>query len=185
MFLQTGIITSVPQILLHLDWRDGSAVKSTDCSSEGPEFKSQQPHGGSQPSVMRSDTLFWCYMKIVTVYLDIIISTSLKNIYCFIHCQADLKNLLFHMTFQITWAIYLGLQGDLLYEVAIHFTKHVLDLEHIFRVEMMIRPLCSLITWDSFHITKGQQDFPCNMADWYVVTTLSHADVLKAVGFIC
>jgi hypothetical protein len=27
-------------------------VKSTDCSSEGPEFKSQQPHGGSQPSVM-------------------------------------------------------------------------------------------------------------------------------------
>jgi hypothetical protein len=28
-------------------WRDGSAVKSTDCSSEGPEFKSQQPHGGS------------------------------------------------------------------------------------------------------------------------------------------
>ena len=37
-----------------------SAVKSTDCSSEGPEFKSQQPHGGSQPSVMRSDTLFWC-----------------------------------------------------------------------------------------------------------------------------
>ena len=24
-------------------------AKSTDCSSEGPEFKSQQPHGGSQP----------------------------------------------------------------------------------------------------------------------------------------
>jgi hypothetical protein len=32
-------------------WRDGPAVKSTDCSSEGPEFKSQQPHGGSQPSL--------------------------------------------------------------------------------------------------------------------------------------
>jgi restriction endonuclease len=32
-----------------LGWRDGSMVKSTDCSSEGPEFKSQQPHGGSQP----------------------------------------------------------------------------------------------------------------------------------------
>jgi hypothetical protein len=41
-----------------LGWRDGSAVKSTDYSSEGPEFKSQQPHGGSQPSVMRSDPLF-------------------------------------------------------------------------------------------------------------------------------
>jgi len=27
-------------------------VKSTDCSSRGPEFNSQQPHGGSQPSVM-------------------------------------------------------------------------------------------------------------------------------------
>jgi hypothetical protein len=40
-------------------WRDGSVVKSTDCSSEGPEFKSQQPHGGSQPSVMGSDALFW------------------------------------------------------------------------------------------------------------------------------
>ena len=41
------------------DWRDGSAVKSTDCSSKGPTFKSQQPHGGSQPPVMRSDALFW------------------------------------------------------------------------------------------------------------------------------
>jgi hypothetical protein len=39
-------------------WRDGSVVKSTDCSSEGPEFKSQQPHSGSQPSIMRSDALF-------------------------------------------------------------------------------------------------------------------------------
>ena len=42
-----------------LGWRDGSAVKSTDCSSRSPEFNSQQPHGGSQPSVMGSDALFW------------------------------------------------------------------------------------------------------------------------------
>jgi hypothetical protein len=28
-------------------------VKSTDGSSRGPEFNSQQPHGGSQPYVMR------------------------------------------------------------------------------------------------------------------------------------
>ena len=35
-------------------------VRAPDCSSEGPEFKSQQPHGGSQPSVTRSDSLFWC-----------------------------------------------------------------------------------------------------------------------------
>jgi hypothetical protein len=36
-------------------WKNGSADKSTDCSSKGPEFKSQQPHGGSQPSIVRSD----------------------------------------------------------------------------------------------------------------------------------
>jgi hypothetical protein len=40
-------------------WRNGSAVKSTDCSSRGHEFNSQHPHGGSQPSVMESDALFW------------------------------------------------------------------------------------------------------------------------------
>jgi hypothetical protein len=41
-------------------WRNGSAVKRTDCSTRGPEFNSQQPRGSSQPSVMRSDALFWC-----------------------------------------------------------------------------------------------------------------------------
>jgi hypothetical protein len=35
-----------------MGWRDGSAVRSTDCSSRGPEFNSQQPHGGS-------GALFW------------------------------------------------------------------------------------------------------------------------------
>jgi hypothetical protein len=39
-------------------WRDGS-VKSTGCSSRGPEFNSQHPHGGLQPSIMGSDALFW------------------------------------------------------------------------------------------------------------------------------
>jgi hypothetical protein len=51
-------------------WRDGLEVKSTDCSSEGPEFKSQQPYGGSQLSVMRSASLL-C-LKAATVYLHII-----------------------------------------------------------------------------------------------------------------
>jgi len=37
-------------------WGDGSAVQSTDFSS-GLEFNSQQPHGGSQPSVMGSDVM--------------------------------------------------------------------------------------------------------------------------------
>jgi hypothetical protein len=49
-------------------WTDGSVVKSTDSSSVGPEFKPQQPHGGSQPSGMRFDALFWC-LKTATVYL--------------------------------------------------------------------------------------------------------------------
>jgi hypothetical protein len=44
----------------NLGWRDGTGVKSTDCSSRGPGFNSQQPHGGSQASVMGSDALFWC-----------------------------------------------------------------------------------------------------------------------------
>jgi hypothetical protein len=34
-------------------------VKSIDYSFRGPEFNSQQPHGGSEPSVMGSDALFW------------------------------------------------------------------------------------------------------------------------------
>ena len=35
-------------------WSDGSVVKSSDCSSRGPEFNTQQPYGGSQPSAMSS-----------------------------------------------------------------------------------------------------------------------------------
>jgi hypothetical protein len=42
-------------------------VKSTDCFSDGPEFKSQESHGGSQPSVMGSGALFWCCLK--TAYI--------------------------------------------------------------------------------------------------------------------
>ena len=42
---------------LILGWRVGSAGKNTDCSSRGPEFKSQRPHGGSQPSV--KDAFSW------------------------------------------------------------------------------------------------------------------------------
>jgi hypothetical protein len=65
-----------------LAMRDGSVVKSTDYSSKGPEFKSQQPHGGSQPSERRSGALFWreC-LKPATVYLHIInkINKTLKK----------------------------------------------------------------------------------------------------------
>jgi len=37
--------------------------ENTHCSSRGPEFNSQQPHSGSQPSVMGSDALFWCVWR--------------------------------------------------------------------------------------------------------------------------
>jgi hypothetical protein len=47
------------KVLFFRGWRDGPAVKSADCSSSSPEFNSQQPHGGSQPSVMGFDALSW------------------------------------------------------------------------------------------------------------------------------
>ncbi|CAO2614024.1 hypothetical protein LEMLEM_LOCUS16369, partial [Lemmus lemmus] len=31
----------------------------TNCTSRGPEFNSQQPHGASQPSIIRSCAHFW------------------------------------------------------------------------------------------------------------------------------
>jgi hypothetical protein len=34
-------------------------VKSTDCSSRGPEFNSQHSHGGSKLSIKGSDALLW------------------------------------------------------------------------------------------------------------------------------
>ena len=42
------------QLILKIPWGAGEMaqwVRAPDCSSEGPKFKSQQPHGGSQPSV--------------------------------------------------------------------------------------------------------------------------------------
>jgi hypothetical protein len=49
-FSQESQLTKKENVVLKNNekgWRDGSVVKSTDCSSEGPEFKSQQSHGGS------------------------------------------------------------------------------------------------------------------------------------------
>jgi hypothetical protein len=52
-----------------MGWRDGSVVKSSDCSSRGPEFNSQQPHGGLQQSEMGSDALFWCVSYTVLILI--------------------------------------------------------------------------------------------------------------------
>jgi hypothetical protein len=69
-----GLISNIYKELKKLDFRETNYsikngvqragemaqwVRTPDCSSEGPEFKSQQPHGGSQPSVTRSEALFW------------------------------------------------------------------------------------------------------------------------------
>ena len=35
-------------------------LRALGCSPRGPEFNFQQQHGGSHPSVMGSDALFWC-----------------------------------------------------------------------------------------------------------------------------
>jgi hypothetical protein len=48
LFLHVFNVFSLKKKKKFMGWRDGSAVK----------FKSQQAHGGSQPSVMRPDTLF-------------------------------------------------------------------------------------------------------------------------------
>ena len=54
--LNPGLLEKLHELLplkdTHQGWRDGSVGKSTDCSSKGPEFNSQQPHGGSQASTM-------------------------------------------------------------------------------------------------------------------------------------
>jgi hypothetical protein len=39
-------------------WRDGSEVKTTGCSFRGREFNSQQPHGGSEPSIIGAEAVF-------------------------------------------------------------------------------------------------------------------------------
>ena len=52
-------LTSAHKKGTYRGWRDGSEIKGTGCSSRGPQFNSQQPHGGLQPPVMRSGVLFW------------------------------------------------------------------------------------------------------------------------------
>jgi hypothetical protein len=82
-----SICWALPLSLLHRyniqlmwGWRDGSAVNSTDYSSRGPEFNSQQPHGGSQPSIMRSDALFWCvWRQLQCTHIQKINKSFLKN----------------------------------------------------------------------------------------------------------
>ena len=43
--------------------KNGSAVKSTEFFSIGPEFKTQKTHGGSQQSKMGPDATLWCVWR--------------------------------------------------------------------------------------------------------------------------
>jgi hypothetical protein len=64
-------------------WRNGSVVKSTDCSSRGPEFNSQQPHGGSQLSVMGSDVLFlYIWRQLQCTYINKIDIKKRNPLFC-------------------------------------------------------------------------------------------------------
>jgi hypothetical protein len=59
---QSHLLNLVSEVLIRSYSRAGELaqwVRAPDCSSKGLEFKSQQPHGGSQPSVTRSDAIFW------------------------------------------------------------------------------------------------------------------------------
>jgi hypothetical protein len=38
-------------------------LKALTALPDSPEFNSQQPHGGSQPSIMGSDALFWSIQR--------------------------------------------------------------------------------------------------------------------------
>jgi hypothetical protein len=62
--------------------------KSTDCSSRGPEFSFQQPHGGSQTSVIGSDALIYISNK----------QTNLKKkrVVCSPH-ETPLEEINFHL----------------------------------------------------------------------------------------
>jgi hypothetical protein len=65
--LQTEVhlltLDSLLKNLLCWGWRGFSVVKSTACPYRDPEFNSQQPYGGSQPSVIESDALFRVWEK--------------------------------------------------------------------------------------------------------------------------
>jgi hypothetical protein len=47
--------------------------------SRGPEFSSQQPHDGSQPSIIGSDAPFWCVRDRVFIYIKQIIKKKASD----------------------------------------------------------------------------------------------------------
>jgi hypothetical protein len=60
------------------DWRGGSEDQSTDCSSRGPEFNSQQPHGAHNHLVPSSACMYRHTFRQNIAYIT---NKSLKNKY--------------------------------------------------------------------------------------------------------
>jgi hypothetical protein len=95
------ILTMDPIIVILLKqvgggWRAGSAVKSTDCSSRGPEFNSQQSHGGgSQPSIMGpipSSAVSEDSNSVLT-HINKVFKNIFKTGRKYQHLEADLKSM--------------------------------------------------------------------------------------------
>jgi hypothetical protein len=59
--LEAGALPTEPSCLPFKDFNVTTwEMKRERVLQEKEQIKSQQPQGGSQPSVMRSDALFWC-----------------------------------------------------------------------------------------------------------------------------
>jgi hypothetical protein len=54
-----NLCTKLPHRWICSQLKEGKKGRKKE-KERDPEFKFQQPHGGSQPPVMRYDALFWC-----------------------------------------------------------------------------------------------------------------------------
>jgi hypothetical protein len=66
--IQSELGLPTPIKKMYQGWTDGSAVKGTDCSSRGPEFKSKQAHVGSQTVCNGIRCPLLVCLKTATVY---------------------------------------------------------------------------------------------------------------------
>lgn len=123
----------------YVGWRDCSAVISTGCSSRCHEFNSQQPHGGSQSSVMGSTEN--SYIEIISNSLKevliqfLLLSTFLEMFDLYKSCNI----LKLMVKFCICFNIYTSLSthnssGEkwFIYSLLVkHFSKPIVDASHL------------------------------------------------------
>ena len=143
-------------------WRDGSAVKNSDCSSRGPEFNSGQPHGGSQPSVVGSDSLFGCvWRQLQCTHIHKININSLK--------QSHLCHILTYFIYVTLMALFTGHISEILRNLGLLQLLHphhvlssfVWDARVCWTPEMLATsqsPTCMMVSRPSPSIS-GQPEF--------------------------